>query len=147
MTELLGRLRGLNDRLGSAEVQKGSSEFPDGAYIALVEKADLVEVKSGDNEGQPQVKWWLRVLAGPAGTVNRIIFHYHQLFGKDDEMLDKRLSRFRTDLSRIGQEITSFDELEAILQCLVDGEVVIKLSLKTGQSGIQNCYFNGLAEQ
>jgi|GEM_PF-5411931 len=141
-------LKQMNGDLAKAPVQTGNDEFPDGNYVVRVEKADVVAVKSGENVGKPQVEWWLRVMGGPAGTVNRVIFHYHRLFGRDAEQVQAAISRFKTDLSRIEQEITDFEQLPAILAVLIASETRIRLTLKTNQtSRIQNCYFNGLAPQ
>lgn len=137
----------MNKRLQSAEVQEsnGSDNFPDGNYTFRIEKAMLTQVKSGDNKGEPQVAWWLRVKDGPAGTANRVVFHYHPLFGKDEATTDKRISRLKTDMHRIEQDFDDFGMLPGILQTLEDSETLIKATLKTGTAGIQNCYFNGLA--
>lgn len=147
MSELLGALEGLDDAFNSAPVQENSGdEFPDGNYVWWVQKADLVAVKNGANAGKPQVEWWLRVLEGPQGTVNRICFHYHRLYAPDQEKLQAAMSRLKTDMNRIGQEVPNIRALPAILQLLVQVKTTIKGTLKTGASGIQNCYFNGLAK-
>lgn len=147
MTELLGALKGLDGAFNSAPVQENSNdEFPDGNYRWRVEKAELVAVKNGQNAGKPQVEWWLRVLDGPQGTVNRITFHYHRLYAPDEEKLQAAMTRLKTDLSRVGQEVPTLMALPAILQVLVEAKTEIRGSLKTGTSGIQNCYFNGLAK-
>jgi len=147
MSDFMTRLREKNERLQQAQVQenRGSDAFEDGNYVVAIEKAMLTAVKSGDNQGEAQVAWWLRVNDGPAG-LNRIIFHYHGLFGRDDEMLDKRISRLKTDLHRLEQDFDDFEQLPIILQIFEDSQTQIKITLKTGTTGIQNCYFNGLAE-
>lgn len=147
MSSVMDYLRQLNGELQAAEVQETGSDFPDGNYVVKVERADIVPVKNGENAGKPQVEWWLRVLEGPAGTTNRIIFHYHRLYGKDADQQRMALSRFKTDLARIGEEINSFDVLPAILANLIASGVRFRITLKTNQQvGIQNCYFNGLAK-
>lgn len=147
MSSVMEYLQQLNAELQAAEVQEPSSDFPDGNYVVRVEKADIVPVKNGENAGKPQVEWWLRVLEGPAGTQNRIIFHYHRLYGRDAEQQRMALSRFKTDLARIGESIDSFDVLPALLANLIAAGVRIRVTLKTNPAvGIQNCYFNGLAK-
>jgi hypothetical protein len=145
MSEVLDMLKQLNGNLANAPVTQNKDEFPDGNYVVKVEKADVVAVKAGENQGKPQVEWWLRVVAGPIGTTNRIIFHYHRLYGRDGDQVQRAIERFKTDLYRIGQEIASFDELPAILATLIASGQQLRISLKTGTAGIQNCYFNGLA--
>lgn len=135
----------LNGDLAKAEVQNTSGgEFPDGNYLVRIQKADLVPVKTGPNVGKPQVEWWLRVMEGPAGTVNRVVFHYHRLYGDDPDKVSGAVGRFKTDLSRIGQEIETFEQLPAILAVLIASETKVRISLKTGTAGIQNTYFNGV---
>lgn len=148
MSSVMDFLRQLNGELQAAEVQENGGEFPDGNYVVKVEKADIVPVKNGENAGKPQVEWWLRVLEGPGGTVNRIIFHYHRLYGRDPDQQRLALSRFKTDLARIGEAIESFEQLPAILANLIASGVRIRITLKTNSAvGIQNCYFNGLAKE
>jgi hypothetical protein len=125
-------------------VTGGDDTFPDGEYVWQIEKAFLTAVKHGDNQGQPQVSWWLRVVSGPDGTANRVYFHYHPLFGKDEDTLNKRITRIKTDLTRIEQTLADFRHLPGILQALADSKTEIRGVLKTGTAGIQNCYFNGL---
>lgn len=148
MSSVMDYLKQMNHKLAEAPVQTGNTEFPDGNYVVKIEKADVVPVKAGDNAGKPQVEWWLRVTNGPAGTVNRVIFHYHRLFGRDDAQLEAAFSRFKTDLARIEQELTDFEQLPLMLAALITSQTMIRVTLKTnGTSGIQNCYFNGLAPQ
>lgn len=144
MSDLMAELVALNQVLAQAPVQENGGEFPDGNYEVLIEKAELTKVKNGPNAGKPAVEWWLRVLQGPEGTANRVIFHYHRLYGRDQEQLVMALSRLKTDVLRLGQELVAFEQLPAILDVLVQTETRIRVTLKTGQAGIQNCYFNGV---